>query len=284
MLPAKELLVRFLIVRAQVRAWDWGDGLDGGGPVNWLPCSPDFSCLDFFLWSHMKSLVYASPVDSDKAKIAKVVVVAGEIREMPGVFANVRHSLRRQSNSLNGCGSPVVKVMDHGRHVTSSSPVPLKTRRVGQRFMLNLSRAETSSRWCSAVIVVSERYWEVGEWGTCFQRSCLQNPRDACFAPGMREEYTVTFGRLQCPIRAELGPEPDEIVNLIEEVIDFFKQINLEVHMDDVQELLDSHNPQLIVDELIEMHKQVQNIEEFERYSNCGPTSFFKWPGHGHFL
>ncbi|GFW74041.1 hypothetical protein TNCV_545651 [Trichonephila clavipes] len=30
-----------------------------------------------------------------------------------------------------GCGSPVVKVSDHGRHVMSSSPVPRKTRRVG---------------------------------------------------------------------------------------------------------------------------------------------------------
>ncbi|GFX12717.1 uncharacterized protein TNCV_3436911 [Trichonephila clavipes] len=37
------------------------------------------------------------------------------------------------------------------RHVTSSSPVPLKTRRVGQRCTLNLSRAETSSRWCGVV-------------------------------------------------------------------------------------------------------------------------------------
>ncbi|GFT43603.1 transposable element Tcb2 transposase [Trichonephila clavipes] len=36
--------------------------------------------------------------------------------------------------------------------VTSSSPVPLKTRRVGQRCTLNLSRAETSSRWCGLVV------------------------------------------------------------------------------------------------------------------------------------
>ncbi|GFU22115.1 uncharacterized protein TNCV_4300931 [Trichonephila clavipes] len=36
--------------------------------------------------------------------------------------------------------------------VTSSSPVPLKTRRVGQRCTLNLPRAETSSRWCGAVV------------------------------------------------------------------------------------------------------------------------------------
>ncbi|GFX81856.1 uncharacterized protein TNCV_2570561 [Trichonephila clavipes] len=36
--------------------------------------------------------------------------------------------------------------------VTSSSPVPLKTRRVGQRCTLNLWRAETSSRWCGVVV------------------------------------------------------------------------------------------------------------------------------------
>ncbi|GFT72637.1 transposable element Tcb2 transposase [Trichonephila clavipes] len=36
---------------------------------------------------------------------------------------------RLTSGFSRGCGSPVVKVSDHGRHVTSSSPVPLKTRR-----------------------------------------------------------------------------------------------------------------------------------------------------------
>ncbi|GFW67567.1 hypothetical protein TNCV_3392381 [Trichonephila clavipes] len=51
-----------------------------------------------------------------------------------------------------GCGSSGVKVSDLGRHAMSSSPVPLKTRRVGQRCSLNLSRAETSSRGCSVVV------------------------------------------------------------------------------------------------------------------------------------
>ncbi|GFT32806.1 hypothetical protein TNCV_5038601 [Trichonephila clavipes] len=46
----------------------------------------------------------------------------------------------------------VVKASDHDRHVMSSSPVPLKTRRVGQRSTLNLSRIETSTRWCGAVV------------------------------------------------------------------------------------------------------------------------------------
>ncbi|GFW91523.1 uncharacterized protein TNCV_3376861 [Trichonephila clavipes] len=36
--------------------------------------------------------------------------------------------------------------------VTSSSPVPLKTRRVGKRCTLNLSRAETSFHWCGVVV------------------------------------------------------------------------------------------------------------------------------------
>ncbi|GFY17161.1 uncharacterized protein TNCV_1089371 [Trichonephila clavipes] len=36
--------------------------------------------------------------------------------------------------------------------VTSSSPLPPKTHREGQRCVLNLSRAETSSRWCGVVV------------------------------------------------------------------------------------------------------------------------------------
>ncbi|GFX59478.1 hypothetical protein TNCV_2342141 [Trichonephila clavipes] len=48
------------------------------------------------------------------------------------------------------CGSPVVKESEHGRHVMSPSPVPLKTRRVGQRLTVNLLRSETSSRLCGS--------------------------------------------------------------------------------------------------------------------------------------
>ncbi|GFW08058.1 hypothetical protein TNCV_2978261 [Trichonephila clavipes] len=35
----------------------------------------------------------------------------------------------------------------------SSSPVPLKTRRVGERCALNLSRAQMSFRWCGGAHV-----------------------------------------------------------------------------------------------------------------------------------
>ncbi|GFY06049.1 uncharacterized protein TNCV_3863531 [Trichonephila clavipes] len=76
--------VRSALVTAYIGLW-----IGRGGPVNWPAHSPDLSYLEFFFWGRMKSLVYTSPVDSDEALVARIVVVAGEIREMPGVFANV---------------------------------------------------------------------------------------------------------------------------------------------------------------------------------------------------
>ncbi|GFS59163.1 uncharacterized protein TNCV_70351 [Trichonephila clavipes] len=55
--------------------------------------------------------------------------------------------------------------------VTSSSPVPLKTRRVGQRCTLNMSRAKMSSRWeigsrvgrnQTTVMRICDRWMQVG--------------------------------------------------------------------------------------------------------------------------
>ncbi|GFU01943.1 uncharacterized protein TNCV_1524301 [Trichonephila clavipes] len=60
--------------------------------------------------------------------------------------------LNRSLLPSGGRGSLVVKELDRGWLVTSSSPVPLKTRRVGERCMLNLSRAQMSSRWCGVVV------------------------------------------------------------------------------------------------------------------------------------
>ncbi|GFV68047.1 uncharacterized protein TNCV_1873291 [Trichonephila clavipes] len=75
----------------------------------------------------------------------------------PNVYSDAKSPVFSPKASLThiyrqGCGSPVVKVSNHGRHVMSSIPVPLKTRHVGQRCTLNLSRAETSSRWCGVVV------------------------------------------------------------------------------------------------------------------------------------
>ncbi|GFS62074.1 hypothetical protein TNCV_476461 [Trichonephila clavipes] len=47
------------------------------------------------------------------------------------------------------------------------------------------------------------------------------------------------------------------------EVVDLARQINLELGSEDVQELLNSHFQELIMDKLIEMHEQEQDIEEY---------------------
>ncbi|GFX50776.1 uncharacterized protein TNCV_2723601 [Trichonephila clavipes] len=63
-----------------------------------------------------------------------------------------------EDNNNNESSSGVAAVAEGYRyrivacHVTSSSPVPLKTRPIGQRCTLNLSRAETSSHWCGVVV------------------------------------------------------------------------------------------------------------------------------------
>ncbi|GFV54214.1 hypothetical protein TNCV_2163061 [Trichonephila clavipes] len=55
-------------------------------------------------------------------------------------------------STKRGCGSPVVTVSDHDRRVMSWNPLLLKTRRVGQRCTLNLSKAQTFSRLCGVVV------------------------------------------------------------------------------------------------------------------------------------
>ncbi|GFS94811.1 histone-lysine N-methyltransferase SETMAR [Trichonephila clavipes] len=62
----------------------------------------------------------------------------------------LRYSLRRYPNYVRAAVAEWYRYRIVACLVTSSSPVPLKTRRVGQRCTLNLSRAETFSRWCGS--------------------------------------------------------------------------------------------------------------------------------------
>ena len=44
-----------------------------GGPTAWPTCLPDMTPLDYFLWCHMKSLVYEIPVDSEEDLLVRVM-------------------------------------------------------------------------------------------------------------------------------------------------------------------------------------------------------------------
>ncbi|GFV79239.1 hypothetical protein TNCV_71071 [Trichonephila clavipes] len=79
------------------------------------------------------------------------------------------------------------------------------------------------------------------------------------FANSELHAFEISLNLLFFPslkLWVESVPKPDELSNVIEEVVDLARQINLEVDSNDVQELLASCNQELIIDEVIEMHEQ----------------------------
>ena len=63
------------------------------GPTDWPARSPDLTCLDFFFWGYMKSMVYETDIDSEEDLAARIVSAAAEVRETPGIFGRVRQSM-----------------------------------------------------------------------------------------------------------------------------------------------------------------------------------------------
>lgn len=68
-----------------------------GGVVNWPARSPDMIPLDFFLWGHVKSSVYRTPVENED-------VLRGRIRQAfrdvtPLILENVHNNIRRRAQA-----------------------------------------------------------------------------------------------------------------------------------------------------------------------------------------
>ncbi|GFT48806.1 uncharacterized protein TNCV_4516271 [Trichonephila clavipes] len=94
-----------------------------------------------------------------RAKVYYAYLSLSDLRHWDAcVDVSVKCTSLRATATIPPCHTVTAAVAEWYRHrivagfVTSSSPVPLKTRRVGQRCTLNLSRAETSSRWCGVVV------------------------------------------------------------------------------------------------------------------------------------
>jgi len=67
--------------------------LGRGGPVAWPPRSPDLKPLDYYLWGHMKTLVYEIKVDSRAALHRHIFVAAEHISNHPDNIASATQSL-----------------------------------------------------------------------------------------------------------------------------------------------------------------------------------------------
>lgn len=66
------------------------------GPQPWPPRSPDLNCLDFFLWGHLKTLVYSTPIHTVEELKIRITDSCETIRNTPGIFYRVRESMRKR--------------------------------------------------------------------------------------------------------------------------------------------------------------------------------------------
>jgi len=71
-----------------------------GGAVSWPPRSPDLTPLDFFLWGHVKSLVYETPVETEQDLIGRITAAFEIIQNEYQIFSQVR---RNHARRLNRC-------------------------------------------------------------------------------------------------------------------------------------------------------------------------------------
>ncbi|GFX43989.1 hypothetical protein TNCV_4112681 [Trichonephila clavipes] len=91
---------------------------------------------------------------NDKYRLSALVIARGRPRlnlldaESVTINKNFRLALRHPC----GRGSLVVKVMDSCPECHKFEPSSAETRYVGQSCKLNMSRAETSSRWCGVKV------------------------------------------------------------------------------------------------------------------------------------
>jgi len=78
--------------------------LGRGGPVAWPPRSPDLTPLDYYLWGHMKMLVYETKVDSRAALRDRIFGAAKHIHNHPGIIASATQSLLMRAENCIAAG------------------------------------------------------------------------------------------------------------------------------------------------------------------------------------
>jgi len=76
--------------------------LGRSGPIPWPLRSPDFTPLDYYLWGHMKTLVYETGIDLRVVKRDRIFAAADHIRKNIGSATQSR--LMRAENCVAAGG------------------------------------------------------------------------------------------------------------------------------------------------------------------------------------
>ena len=74
--------------------------------INWLPRSPDLTLLDFYLWSHIKSIVYSEEIASCEQFKEKIIVAFHTLKQSNTLESVHRNLIRRAE----------VCVLQNGQH------------------------------------------------------------------------------------------------------------------------------------------------------------------------
>jgi hypothetical protein len=78
-----------------------------GGPVSWPPRSPALTPIDFYLWGHLKTVVYATPVNAAEDLWERVQNACQVIHDNL-VFERIRQSCIRRAQAF---------VQNGGQHI-----------------------------------------------------------------------------------------------------------------------------------------------------------------------
>jgi hypothetical protein len=72
-----------------------GRWIGRGSPVAWPARSPDLNPLDFFVWGHLKTLVYKTTVETEADLLPRIQAACDNIQHTPGIFKRTRQSMLR---------------------------------------------------------------------------------------------------------------------------------------------------------------------------------------------
>jgi hypothetical protein len=77
-----------------------GRWIGRGGPIAWPPCSPDLNLLDFYLWGHLKSVMYSTAVADVPTLRAHIAATCQTVRTTPGILSDCTNVTKRSDNSV----------------------------------------------------------------------------------------------------------------------------------------------------------------------------------------
>lgn len=95
------------IVRTHLNRVFPGRWIGRGGPVAWPARSPDLNPCDFWLWGHLKNIVYAEPIPDVETLEQRIHAAFDTVRRQPGCCERVRQNLLRRAHAC---------VEAHGNH------------------------------------------------------------------------------------------------------------------------------------------------------------------------